>query len=205
MRKFFITALVALTALCGSAYSVDYDIIDLNNSFINNSTAIMKEEAVEIFNKEYIVFIDNIKLNHNWFTANIMIKNAWDLEDYKVEQFCKHEDKDPDVHGNHSSLETTMFQNYDFMISSVVHLLKHEYGQMEVVYTIHDVANWDNTFDLVLRFPYENTTVTAIDTVEGDQMQPVEYFDLQGHKLNAPTSGIIIEKKGGKVSKKLYR
>ena len=205
MRKFFITALVALTALCGSAYSVDYDIIDLNNSFINNSTAIMKEEAVEIFNKEYIVFIDNIKLNHNWFTANIMIKNAWDLEDYKVEQFCKHEDKDPDVHGNHSSLETTMFQNYDFMISSVVHLLKHEYGQMEVVYTIHDGANWDNTFDLVRRFPYENTTVTAIDALEGDQMQPVEYFDLQGHKLNGPQPGIIIVKQGDKVSKKLYR
>jgi len=165
----------------------------------------MKEEAVEIFNKQYIVYIDNIKLNHNWFTANIMIKNAWDLKDYKVEQFCKHEDKNPDVHGNKSTIETDLFQNYDFMISSVVHLLKHEYGQMEVVYTIHDVANWDNTFDLVLRFPYENTTVTAIDTVEGDQMQPVEYFDLQGHKLNAPTSGIIIEKKGGKVSKKLYR
>jgi len=32
MRKFFITALVALTALCGSAYSVDYDIIDLKAS-----------------------------------------------------------------------------------------------------------------------------------------------------------------------------
>lgn len=205
MRKFFVTALVALTALCGNAYNVDRDIIDLNDSFINNSTAIMKEEAVEIFNKQYIVYIDNIKLNHNWFTANIMIKNAWDLEDYKVEQFCKHEDTEPDVHGNHSSLETTMFQNYDFMIVSVVHLLKHEYGQMEVVYTIHDAANWNNTFDLVLRFPYENTTVTAIDALEGDQMQPVEYFDLQGHKLNGPTSGIIIEKKGGKVSKKLYR
>ncbi|MBQ3324291.1 MAG: hypothetical protein IJG81_05560 [Muribaculaceae bacterium] len=205
MRKFFITALVALTALCGSAYSVDHDIIDLNDSFINNSTAIMKERAVKIFNQDYTVYIDNIKLNHNWFTANIIIKNAWDLKDYEVEQFCKHEDKNPDVHGNKSTIETDLFQNYDFMIVSVVHLLKHEYGQMEVVYTIHDAANWDNTFDLVLRFPYENTTVTAIDALEGDQMQPVEYFDLQGHKLNAPTSGIIIEKKGGKVSKKLYR
>ncbi len=205
MRKFFTAALVALTALCGNAYNVDRDIIDLNDSFINNSTAIMKEEAVEIFNKQYIVYIDNIKLNHNWFTANIMIKNAWDLEDYKVEQSCKHEDKDPDVHGNHSSLETTMFQNYDFMIVSVVHLLNHEYGQMEVVYTIHDADNWDNTFDLVLRFPYENTTVTAIDALEGDQMQPVEYFNLQGHKLNGPQPGIIIVKQGDKVSKKLYR
>ena len=205
MRKFFITALVALTALCGSAYSVDHDIIDLNDSFINNSTAIMKERAVKIFNQDYTVYIDNIKLNHNWFTANIIIKDAWDLKDYEVEQFCKHEDKNPDVHGNKSTIETDLFQNYDFMISSVVHLLKHEYGQMEVVYTIHDVVNWDNTFDLVLRFPYENTTVTAIDALEGDQMQPVEYFDLQGHKLNAPTSGIIIVKQGDKVSKKLYR
>ncbi len=205
MRKFFVTALVALTALCGNAYNGDFAIIDLNDSFINNSTAIMKERAVKIFNKEYIVFINNIKLNHNWFTANIIIKDAWNLEDYKVEQSCKHEDKNPDVHGNKSTIETDLFQNYDFMISSVVHLLKHEYGQMEVVYTIHDVANRDNTFDLVLRFPYENTTVTAIDALEGDQMQPVEYFNLQGHKLNAPTSGIIIEKKGGKVSKKLYR
>lgn len=205
MRKFFITALVALTALCGSAYSVDYDIIDLNDSFINNSTAIMKERAVKIFNQDYTVYIDNIKLNHNWFTANIIIKNAWDLKDYTVEQFCKHEDKNPDVHGNKSTIETDLFQNYDFMISSVVHLLKHEYGQMEVVYTIHDVANRDNTFDLVLRFPYENTTVTAIEALGGDDMQPAEYYDLQGHKLNAPTSGIIIVKQGGKVSKKLYR
>ena len=205
MRKFFVTALVALTALCGNAYSVDHDIIDLNDSFINNSTAIMKEEAVKIFNQDYTVYIDNIKLNHNWFTANIIIKDAWDLKDYEVEQFCKHEDKNPDVHGNKSTIETDLFQNYDFMISSVVHLLKHEYGQMEVVYTIHDVVNWDNTFDLVLRFPYENTTVTAIDTVEGDQMQPVEYFDLQGHKLNGPQPGIIIFKQGDKVSKKLYR
>lgn len=203
MRKFFVTTLIALSAMCGNAYNVDRDIIELDESYINKQ-AIMKEKAVEIFGTKYIVYINNVNLNHNWFTASISISDAWDLKDYEVEQSCDHEDKTPDVNGYKSTIETTMFQNYDFMINSVVHLQRHAYGDMEVVYTIHDAANW-NTFDLVLRFPYMDTTVTGIDAVATDVMQPVEYYDLQGHKLSAPTSGIIIVKQGDKVSKKLYR
>ena len=204
MRKILFSVLLTLGVLSGSAYNDDYDIIDLNDNFINNSTAIMKEVAVEIFNKEYVVYVQNINLNHNWFMADILIKKAWDVLNYDVEQYCEYEDKTPDVHGNMSSIEVAMYQNYDFMISSIVHLKKHEYGQMEVVYTIHDIANWNNTFDLVLRFPYEDTTVTAIETIGGDK-QPIEYFDIQGRKLNGPQPGIVIEKQGNKTTKKIYK
>ncbi len=206
MRKFFVGAMLALGVLCGNAYNTDHDFIDLNDSFINSSSAIMKEKAVTIFGKEYKVYVKNIKLNHNWFMADIIIGDgAWSVDDYTVEQYCKWEDPNPDSYGNKSVLETSMHQNYDFMISSIVHLQKHEYGEMEVIYTIHDNANFDNTFDLVLKFPYEGGTVTAIEALDNDLMQPVEYYDLQGHRLMAPTSGIIIEKQGNKVSKKLYR
>jgi len=46
--------------------------------------------------------------------------------------------------------------------------------------------------------------VTGINGIGNDNI-PVEYYDLSGNKLQAPTSGIIIEKKGNIVCKKLYR
>lgn len=204
MRIILFSVLLLLGVLSGSAYSGDYDIIELNEHFINKPSSIMKEVAVRIFNKDYVVYVQNIKLNHNWFMADILISGAWDALDYGVEQYCEYEDKEPDVHGNKSSIETEMYQGYDFMIKSIVHLKKHEYGDMEVVYTIHDIANWNNTFDLVLRFPYEDNTVTAIETI-GSDMQPIEYFDLMGRKLNGPQPGIVIEKLGNKTTKKIYK
>ena len=205
MRKFFVGAMLALGVLCADAYNVDYDVIELDKNYINKDMAYIKEKAVEIFNKEYIVFVRNVKLNHTWFTAEIVIEDAWSELSYSVEQYCEYEDPTPDVHGNQSVIETSMIQNTDFMIKSIVHLKAHDYGETEVVYTIRDNANFSNTFDLVLRFPYRDETVTSIEAVGSADMQPVEYYDLQGRKLNVPTSGVVIEKRGNEVSKKLYR
>ncbi len=44
--------------------------------------------------------------------------------------------------------------------------------------------------------------VTSIDEIS--VYTPVEYYDLQGRKLDGPQSGIVIEKQGSKVTKKMY-
>lgn len=46
----------------------------------------------------------------------------------------------------------------------------------------------------------------GVDNIMEDSMLPVEYYDLMGRKINNPTKGsIVIEKRGDKASKKIFR
>lgn len=212
MRKFFISAVFALSVLCGYAQEyvdVDRVVIEIPAHFINNHSS-LKEKFVKIFGAEYTIYVQNIQLSPNWFTADIIATNdkegTWDIEEWSIEQVCKLEDKTADVHGNTSSCKPTLYQNYDFSISSVMHLLTpDDFGDIEIEYIIRDKRDPNTKFTLVLVFPYHKNTITGINDVQVEQQQQAEYYDLQGNRLPAPTHGIIIEKRGNKVSKKLYK
>ena len=57
---------------------------------------------------------------------------------------------------------------------------------------------------LVITFPYNKKTWTGINDVTITPSS-VEYFDIQGRKLNGPQPGIVIEKQGNKTTKKIYK
>ena len=211
MRKLLFSAVFALCVLCGYAQQyvdVDREVIEIPYNYINNSSISLKNKLVTIFGVKYTVDIQNVRLSPNWFGVEIIAKNSqdgtWSTEDWSIEQSCANEDKTADIHGNTSSCKASLFQNYDFEVNSIVHLLTPEgHSNIEVEYIIRD--NNGAKFTLVLVFPYNSGTITAIDSVQAAEQQPIEYYDLQGNRLLAPTSGIIIEKQGSRVSKKLYR
>ena len=204
---------MAMMSLCSFSCfawnNLDHDVIELDENYINKSSE-LKEKAVTIFEESYNVYVSDVRLSPTWFAATIMIKpsneHGDDLElAENVVQFCDIEDPNPDSHGYHSYCEVSLFQNYDFMIKSVVHLRKPSaFGDVTVSDTIYDAGS-DNTFTLDLIFPYNPTTITAIDELSTDNTSPVEYFDIQGRKLNGPQPGIVIEKQGNKTTKKIYK
>ena len=61
-----------------------------------------------------------------------------------------------------------------------------------------------NSFDLVITFPYNKRTWTSISDINIEPTS-IEYYDIQGRKLNGPQPGIVIEKQGNKTTKKIYR
>lgn len=211
MKKIILALFIGFCSLTSFAWNdLDHDVIVLDDSYINNN-AILKEKAVSFYGKDYIVYISDVKLSATWFTAKIIIKpgkgnNGDDLELIdNVVQYCDIEDQTPDGNGNTSSCDIALFQNYDFMIISWVHLQQPDtFGNVTVSYTILDTYK-NNMFTLDLVFPYESRTITAIDEMSIDNNSTVEYYDLQGRKLNGPQPGIVIEKQGNKVTKKMYR
>ena len=211
MRNFIFVLLIGLCSLSSYAWNdLDRDIIELDETYINNNQATLKEKAVTIFGKSYTVYGGKVKLSPTWFTAQIVIKPESNSDDLQltnhVVQSCAIEDEIPDTHGYTSECDVTLYQNYDFMIVSKVHLLKQQsnFGDVTVSYTIYDYGK-DNTFTLDLVFPYMPNTITAIDEMSIENNSAIEYYDLQGRKLNGPQPGIVIEKQGNKVTKKMYR
>ena len=211
MRNFIFVLLIGLCSLSSYAWNdLDRDIIELDETYINNNQATLKEKAVTIFGKSYTVYVGKVKLSPTWFTAQIVIKPESNSDDLQltnhVVQSCAIEDEIPDTHGYTSECDVTLYQNYDFMIVSKVHLLKQQsnFGDVTVSYTIYDYGK-DNTFTLDLVFPYMPNTITAIDEMSIENNSAIEYYDLQGRKLNGPQPGIVIEKQGNKVTKKMYR
>ena len=212
MRKFVFVLLIGLCSLSSNAYNdLNSDTIRLDSlHYINNPQAVLKQKAVEIFQKDYTVFVYNVELSESWFKADVAVRyngqGSWSVEDWSVSQSCDYEELNPDHKGKTSDCSTDLFQNYDFEIHSIVHLRKHdEYGDVHVTYTITDESNYSDRFNLVLVFPYIPSTITSIDDVAIDWQQPVEYYDLQGRKLNGPQPGIVIEKQGNKAIKKFFR
>lgn len=210
MKKTILALLLGLCALSSYAWNnLDRDVIELDATYINKN-ATLKENAVTIFNKSYIVYVSNVKLSPTWFTADIsIVPSSGNSSDMKLTNFvvqsCDIEDQNPDVHGYKSECDVTLYQNYDFMIKSKVHLLRPaNYGDVTVTYTLYDDGK-NNSFELDLVFPYMPTTITGIDSIELGEPTAVEYYDLQGRKLDGPRSGIVIEKQGNKVTKKMYR
>lgn len=211
MRKFFVCALIALGTVCSYAQQyvdVDRVVIEIPTSYINKQAS-LKDYFVTIFGVEYTVNIQNVRLSPNWFAADILaIKSTggtWSTDEWTIEQSCKLEDKTPDAHGYKSDCTTNLYQNYDFCINSIMHLLKPDgYGNIEIEYTIRDNTDPNAKFTLVLSIPYQEDTITTISNVQVEE-QPVEYYDLQGNRLAAPYRGIIIKKQGNKTTKMLYR
>ena len=71
--------------------------------------------------------------------------------------------------------------------------------------TYHFTDTWKlDDYYLVVTFPYNRKTWTAIDNVNCEPLS-IEYYDLQGRKLNGPQLGIVIEKQGNKTTKKIYK
>lgn len=210
MKKTILALLLCLGALSSYAWNdLDHDVIELDATYINKNNT-LKQKSVTIFGKSYVVYVNKVKLSPTWFRADIVIRpSSGQSEDLElaesVVQYCDIEDPNPDVHGYQSECDVTLYQNYDFMIMSKVHLLKPaNFGNVTVSYTLFDWGKL-NTFTLDLVFPYVPTTITAIDELSVDNNAPIEYYDLQGRKLDGPQSGIVIEKQGSKVTKKVYR
>ena len=59
-------------------------------------------------------------------------------------------------------------------------------------------------FATVYSEPYTfsfNTTVTSVYEIETDGDAPAEYFNLQGMRIERPTSGLVIRRCGNRVEK----
>ncbi|MBO5539543.1 MAG: hypothetical protein J5980_01205 [Muribaculaceae bacterium] len=207
MKKIFIACMACLTSLCALAYNnLDSDEIMLTDVYINKENNTLVEKAVTIFGQDYKVEVSNIVLSPIWFHCNIVIKNVWSSDDYLVTQRSDDEDftEAPQGRIRRSTIETSLHQNYDLMIDSWMHLKEiTDYGTVEIVYTIYD-ADQKNAFDLILKFPYNEHTITAVNDIHVDN-QPVEYYDLNGMKLAGPRPGIVIEKRGDCVTKKVVK
>ena len=51
----------------------------------------------------------------------------------------------------------------------------------------------------------QNGVGAGVEGIEADENAPVEYYDLQGRRVENPSNGLFIVKKGNKVSKQFVR
>lgn len=66
---------------------------------------------------------------------------------------------------------------------------------------------WDNNgteVPILVKFNGHKRTL-GIDAITTEENAPVEYYNLQGVRINNPTPGLYIVKQGKKVSKHLIR
>lgn len=70
---------------------------------------------------------------------------------------------------------------------------------------VYKVVEDDITTDPQFYFDVTFGENTAVDAVEIDGNQPVEYFDLQGRKVLNPAKGLYILRQGDKTVKKIIR
>ena len=52
---------------------------------------------------------------------------------------------------------------------------------------------------------FDDDSTTAIDNLNTIADDNAEYYDLQGHRLNAPQKGVNIVKRGGKTMKVIIK
>lgn len=191
MKKLLLCLLLTVCSLNSFAGS-DYDIIPITDTYVNHANSYLVEKAVHIFGEYYTVEISDIRLSPSWFHCNIRIRKVWSDTSYQVEQSCQQEDPTPDPSNNRGSqLTTSLDQGYDLLIDSWMHLYATDnYGNVQITYTIHDVDR-NNTFDLILVFPYNEGTITGIEDVKSDK--PLDfYYNLQGLRSKTPFQGINI-------------
>ena len=50
-------------------------------------------------------------------------------------------------------------------------------------------------------FTYDSNSTSAITDIAADENAPVKYFNLQGIRVDNPTSGLYIKRQGSKVTK----
>ena len=209
LRKAILVVMMSLCSMLSFASNYDTDYIIIPESYINNSNTQLLEKAVTIFRKPYNLTLKNVYLSEHWFCCDIVIEHF--EEDFDVTQHCDNEY--PQSQSNDPGTTSSIFVGktaYDFVVHSEVRLYRDDEEQMITV-TYHftelmpSSGNYDqDDYYLVITFPYNKKTWTAIDNVECAPSS-IEYYDLQGRKLDAPQPGIIIEKQGNVTRKKLYR
>lgn len=221
MKKLRNTILVLMMSLCSVlsyADETDYDILTIPESYINSHSSWspqLVEKAATIFGEQYNLTLTNIYLSEFWFYCDIIIENfAGFPSDLTVEQTCDVEfpqqgATDPGVI---STLSTpSQVQGYDISVHSEVRLYQdvtaaNDIDGKTITVTYHFVNHYKNDdYYLIVKFPYNVNTVTGINGIELGEPTSVEFYDLQGRKLNGPQPGIVIEKQGNKTTKKIYK
>ena len=200
--------MMSLCSLFSYASEYDTDYITIPESYINHNNTQLLEKAAEIFGTEYRLTLKNVYLSDFWFYCDIVIEKFKD--NFEVTQECSNEypqstSNDP---GTTSSITVTK-DSWDIIVHSQVRLTQSN-NDRTITVTYHFTEqvpasgsyNQDDYY-LVLTFPYNRRTITGIDNIECTPI--VEYYDLQGNKLDRPCSGIVIEKQGNITRKKLYR
>lgn len=190
-----------------SEYDTDY--ITIPESYINNGNSQLLEKAARIFGETYRLTLRNIYLSDHWFYCDIVIEHF--EEDFDVTQECDNEYPQEQSVGAETQSSISIGKGaYDIVVHSEVRLYRDD-DEQNITVTYHFTEqvpasgnyNQDDYY-LVITFPYNKKTWTAIDNVECAPSS-IEYFDLQGRKLDGPQPGIIIEKQGNITRKKLYR
>ena len=205
MKNFRNTILVVIFSMCSFfsyADQYDTDYITIPESYINNSgQTFLLEKAAHIFRHDYRLTLTNIYLSEFWFCCDIVIEHFED--DFEVTQSCDNEYPQDGNPGTSSSIRIGKTA-YDIVVHSEVRLYRND-DEKTISVTYHFVDTWkQDDYYLVVTFPYNQKTWTGINDVEITPTS-VEYYDLQGRKLNGPQPGIVIEKQGNKATKKIYR
>ena len=202
LRNTFLVVMLSMCSLFGFAGEYDTDYITIPESYINNTgQTFLLEKAARIFNKEYSLTLTNIYLSESWFYCDIVIEHFED--DFDVTQTCDNEYPQDGTPGTSSSISIGKTA-YDIVIHSEVRLYRDD-DENTISVTYHFTDTWKlDDYYLVVTFPYNRKTWTAIDNVNCEPLS-IEYYDLQGRKLNGPQPGIVIEKQGNKATKKFYR
>lgn len=204
MKKVILAFLIGMCSLSSYADAYDTDYITIPESYINSpGQTFLLEKAATIFKNEYRLTLTNILLSENWFYCDIVIEHFED--DFDVTQNCDNEYPQSQATGPGTTSSITVGKTaYDIVIHSEVRLLRDD-DEQDITVTYHFIDTWkQDDYFLVVTFPYNKKTWTGINDVTITPTS-VEYYDLQGRKLNGPQPGIVIEKQGSKVTKKMYR
>lgn len=204
MKKTFLALLLGLCSLTSFADKYDTDYITIPESYINNTgQTFLLEKAARIFQNEYRLTLTNIYLSECWFHCDIVIEHFED--DFDVTQQCDNEYPQSQSSSSETSSSISIGKTaYDIVIHSEVRLYRED-DEQNITVTYHFTDTWkQDDYYLVVTFPYNQRTWTGINDVTITPTS-VEYYDLQGRKLNGPQPGIVIEKQGNKVTKKMYR
>lgn len=203
LRNSILVVFMSLCSLISYADKFDTDYITIPESYINNiGHTYLLEKAAKIFNKEYRLTLTNIYLSEYWFNCDIVIEHFEDP--FEVTQSCSNEY--PQTVGNAGTQSSISVGStaYDIVVHSEVRLCR-ENDEQDITVTYHFTDTWkQDDYYLVITFPYNKRTVTGLNSIGLGEPSSVEYYDIQGRKLNGPQLGIVIEKQGNKVVKKMY-
>ena len=217
LRNTILVVVLSMCSLVSYASWYDRDEIIIPKSYINNTEqTFLLEKAAKIFGTEYELELTNIYLSQYWFCCDIVINEAeYGLGQFEVTQECSNE-YNQSQSGEGSTSSISWSRPFDLVVHSEVRL--HNNGAEHdgqdgdfVVVTYHFTRTTSTSgsyqnddYYLIVKFPYTRETWTGINNVEITPTS-VEYYDLQGRKLNGPQPGIVIEKQGNKATKKIYR
>lgn len=203
MKKIILALLIGMCSLSSYADVYDTDYITIPESYINSpGQTFLLEKAATIFRKDYKLTLTNIYLSESWFYCDIVIEHFED--DFDVTQSCDNEYPQSQSGPGTASSISIGKTAYDIIVHSEVRLYRAD-DEQDITVTYHFTDTWNqDSYDLIVTFPYNNRTWTGINEVSVTPTS-VEYYDLQGRKLNGPQPGIVIEKQGDKVTKKMYR